>query len=125
METMSDVIDACNKEIADLERQLEALQRPIELLEVNQLGDVPFLSSSPFRNEAFLVKPPGIPGIDLTKRYPFKDICAMVRNHLFQTGAVDKDGTVTLTKQLQTLLELQEPRTTFLNVLKHLRNIVV
>lgn len=125
LETMGDVIDTCNQEIVELERQLELLQRPVEALELNQLGDVPFLSSSPFRKEAFLVKPPGLPGIDLTKRYPFQDICTMLRNHLFETGAVGKDGTITLTKQLQTLLDIQEPTTTFLIVLKHLRNVLV
>lgn len=125
LETMTDAIDGCNDEIQELERQLEALQRPVEALEINQLGDIPFLSSSPFRNQAFLVKPPGIPGIDLTKRYPFHVICAMLRNHLFQTGAVDKDGTITLTEQLQKLLGIQESHTTFLLILKHLRNVLV
>jgi hypothetical protein len=134
LETMTDVINACNKEIAALERNLEELQRPIESLEVSQLGDVPFLSTSPFRQQTFRLyaeavdafRPfaKGVP-IDAETRLPFETICAMIRTHFFETGAVAKDGTITLTEEQRELFGIQEPTTTFLILLKHIRNVLV
>jgi hypothetical protein len=124
LERFTDVIDAVAQEIAALEAQLEALRRPIESLELAQLGDVPFLVTSPFRNAAFRVKPPGFPGLDLDKRYPFHTICDMLRNYVFQIGAVKDDGSVVLPSHLQQLFGAQE-HTTYLELLTMLRNVLI
>ena len=124
MEEITDVINAFNVEICELEKQLETIQRPMEALALNQLGDIQFHESSPFRHHTFKVQI-GIPGIDISKRYPFHEICTIVRNYLFETGSVNSDGTIKLTKQLQKLFGIKESVTTYLNVLKHLRKVLV
>lgn len=125
LETYTDVVGTFTQEIEALEKQLEALQRPIEGLEIGQMGDIPFLASSPFRHATFLIKPPGIPGLNLETRYPLHKICELLRNHLFQTHAVKPDGTVTLNKQLQQLFETKKKETTYLELLQMLRNVLM
>jgi hypothetical protein len=58
------------------EAGLLTLQRPMERLGLRQLGHIPFLQSSPFRQESFLLKRrPGGP------RVPFQTLCAELRAH--------------------------------------------
>ena len=125
LEGLTDVVTSFTQEIESLEKQLEALQRPIEGLEIMQMGDIPFLTTSPFRHATFLVKPPGIPGLDVETRYPFQTICQILRNYVFESGLVKPDGTVTLSKQLQQLFETKKKETTYLELLQMLRNVLI
>ena len=125
MEDITDVINAFNVEISELEKQLGTMQRPMEALALDQLGDIPFHTSSPFRHQTFKVQPPGFPGVDLSKRYPFHEICAILRDHLFATGSVNSDGKVVLNEHLQKLFGIKESSTTYMNLLKHLRKVLV
>jgi hypothetical protein len=125
LEGVTEVVNAFTQEIALLEKQLETLQRPMEALELGQLGDIPFLTTTPFRHATFLVKPPGFHGIDLEARYPFHTICSMLRNYLFKINAVKQNGLVTLNKELQVLFGTEKTETTYLNLLQMLRNVLI
>ena len=46
-----------------METKLQTMERPIQNMYTDQLGDVPFLETSPFRNASFRVKEPGFPGL--------------------------------------------------------------
>lgn len=58
------------------EAGLLTLQRPMERMALHQLGHIPFLQTSPFRQESFLLKrrPQG-------PRVPFRSVCAELRAH--------------------------------------------
>ena len=58
------------------EAGLLTLQRPMERMALHQLGNIPFLQTSPFRQESFLLKrrPQG-------PRVSFRSICAELRAH--------------------------------------------
>jgi hypothetical protein len=122
---MSALIAEFTVAIETLEEEMAKLQRPLGDLYLEQLGSIPFLISSPFRHAEFALKAPGLPGIDITKRYPYHTLCAMLRNYLFATGAVANDGIVTLNKQLQDLFGIQSDKTNFVHLLGALRNVCV
>ena len=124
MQAMNRVMEEMTNEIVRLEQQLEQLQRPIELLELNQLDDLPFLESSPFRQAAFHTIPDAIPGLDSKRRYPFHALCAALRNYLFRAGAVAPDGTIALTAEMRKLFGIQESHTTYIALLNHLRHVI-
>lgn len=123
LEEFSNYIEALHDEIQAIEHRMECLQRPVRDLHVDQLGDVPFLQSSPFRSQTFRFKH-ALPGIDMDKRYAFHEITAMIRTYLFEQGAVQPDGSIHLTPALQTLFGISASTTTFMNILKHLPHIV-
>ena len=58
------------------EAGLLTLQRPMERMALHQLGNIPFLQTSPFRQESFLLKrrPQG-------PRVSFRSVCAELRAH--------------------------------------------
>ena len=58
------------------EAGLLTLQRPMERMALHQLGHIPFLQTSPFRQESFLLKrrPQG-------PRVSFRSVCAELRAH--------------------------------------------
>ena len=88
--------------IETTETALHKLQRPILSLSTQQLGDLTFLESSPFRKQAFLVR------MDPTgERRPFHEICAQLREHLFHSKAVGSDGTITITPLLRSQLQFK------------------
>ena len=60
------------------ERGLASLQRPMERIALHQLGHVPFLITSPFRQESFLLKRRRTVSHE---RIPFHTICAELRAH--------------------------------------------
>jgi hypothetical protein len=111
-------------EAEELEEHLAHIQKPLEGLQVSQLGQLPFLEASPFRQAAFKVKPPGFPGVELHKRYPFHIICALLRTHLISTGAVMPNGQVKLGGQLQALFGIKEPVVGFVTLLGALRRVL-
>lgn len=104
---------------------LTKLQSPIERLCIDQLHTMEFLSSSPFRNESFCVKIPGLPGLEKGKRYPYKDICESLRKYLFRSNLVNTDGTIQTNAALKELLNVTTDTTTFLELMENLRKIVV
>ena len=109
----------------DLEDQLMKIRKPLELSQLDQLGQVPFLKSSPFRSAMFKVKAPGFAGIDLEKRYLFQEICAMLRAHLLATAAVQPDGTIRLSDQLKTLFEVEDDSIGYIVLMARLRRVLV
>lgn len=109
----------------DLEDQLIKIRRPLERSQLDQLGQVPFLKTSPFRITMFSVKAPGFGGIDLGKRYLFQEICAVLRCHLIKTGAVQPDGTINLSHQLKTLFEVEEDSIGYIVLMARLRRVLV
>ncbi len=122
---MSHTLEELYGEAEELEEHLHDLHVPITDLHLQQLGDVPFLERSPFRTATFAVKPPGFPGADLSVRYMFHVICGILRDHLFKSGAVAADGTITLNKHLQTLFEVQEPTIQWIPLIGKLRAVLV
>jgi hypothetical protein len=125
LEEMSHLIADMYAEAEELEEIMGSLQRPIESLEIAQLGTIPFLQTSPFRTATFAIKPPGIPGVDLTRRYTFAEICAALRNYVFATGSVDTDGHVTLNEAMKTLFETQKSRVSYIELMGMLRTVLV
>jgi len=109
----------------ELEERLSTMVKPLEGTQLAQLGQLPFCAASPFRHATFAVKPPGFPGVDLMQRYPFHVICAHLRTHLLQTGAVQPDGNIKLSKDLQHLFGIQEPVVGYVTLLGHLRAVLV
>lgn len=122
---MNHVLEELYGEAEELEEHLHDLHVPITDLHLQQLGDVRFLQSSPFRAATFAVKSPGFPGADLSTRYPFHVVCAILRDHLFKSGAVAADGTITLNKPLQTLFEVQEPTIQWIPLIGKLRSVLI
>ena len=125
LDRMHEVMMALHNSIATLESQMEGMHRPLESLHLDQLGDLPFLSTSPFRHETFLIRPPGIPGLNVDKRVPFHVICETLRNHFFETGAVQPDGSITLSADMQKLFGIQERTATFFDIMLRLRRVLI
>ena len=124
IQALSHLITELYGEAEELEEHLTTIQKPLEGLQVAQLGQLPFLEASPFRHATFKVKPPGIPGLDLNKRYPFHTICAFLRNYLISNGAVLPNGRVKLNAQLQALFGVKESTIGYITLLGALRNIL-
>ena len=125
LEQLSELVTLFTKQLDVAEKQMSELQPHVEDTHVSLLNCVPFLETSPFRNQMFFVKSPGFPGIDTSKRYPFKAICAMIRNYIFDANLVTDDGVVKLNKQLQTLLGIKSKTATYVELMGRLRTVVV
>jgi len=125
METLSAQVGDLLAGIEAMEAKLSELHKPIQSIYADQLGDVPFLETSPFRNASFKVKPPGFPGVDLKKRYKFKDITATLRSYLDNNNLVDNKGIVTLNPILKKLFNLKGKTTTFMELIANLRNVLI
>lgn len=123
LERMSAIINELNTGVQDLEAHMTTLHRPMEALHLDQLGDVPFLASSPFRHQTFAVQPPGIPGIDLERRYTFHTICAALRNYCITLGANSATHEIELPELLQNLFGLTKG--SYLDMLVNLRRVIV
>jgi hypothetical protein len=89
---------------------LAALQRPMERLALHQLGSVPFLQTSPFRSESFLLKrkPHGPLG---GSRIPFSTVCAQLR--ALSLGLPTEDGRLVLSPYLKEMLHIKTRTATF------------
>jgi len=125
MATMTALMALMTDDLDAAEKQLTVLQPELEDSYITNLQTVSFLEKSSFRHQTFLFKAPGIPGVNLTKRYAFKDILELLREYLYKTKAVANDGTITLSKQLRTLFGIKEEKTTYLEMIGKLRNILV
>jgi hypothetical protein len=124
IQALNHLITELYGEAEELEAQLAHVQKPLEGLVISQFGQLPFLEGSPFRQAAFKVKPPGFPGVELNKRYPFNIICAMLRSYLLSTGAVLPNGQVKLSGQLQVLFGIKESVVGYITLLGALRKIL-
>lgn len=119
------IVASINSTIETLETQLISIQRPIEALHMEQLGDTPFLESSPFRHTMLKFKSDvRIPGIDTSKRYSFADIMKYVRTYVFESGAVQPDGSIKLTKDMRKMLGIKEETISYIDIMNHMRQIV-
>ena len=88
------------------EAGLLTLQRPMERMALHQLGHIPFLQTSPFRQESFLLKrrPQG-------PRVAFQTLCAELRAHCL-TLPTEGDKLV-VSPFLREMLHLETRTTTF------------
>ena len=125
LEEMTETIESLTKHFNHIDDHMKTIEKPIIELALEQFRDPNFLESSPFRNETFAVKPPGLPNIDLTKRYPYKDIVQAVRNYIFAEKLVSPTGAIRVNRPLSTLFEIPEGETTFLRLLVRLRKVLV
>jgi len=125
LEEMTETIESLTKHFNHIDDHMKTIEKPIIELALEQFREPNFLESSPFRNETFAVKPPGLPNIDLTKRYPYKDIVKAVRNYIFAEKLVSPTGAIRVNQPLSTLFEIPEGETTFLKLLVRLRKVLV
>jgi hypothetical protein len=125
LEQLSELVQLFTKQLDVAEKQMAELQPRLEDTHVSQFNGIPFLETSPFRNNTFFIKSPGLPNMDTTKRYAFKDICAMLRTYIFEAGLVAEDGTVTMNKNLQTMFGMKETTATYIELMGRLRSVIV
>ena len=125
MEQLCDIMESIVKEITRIEAELVKLQPRMEDLYLNQLSDIPFLETSPFRFETFLVKPPGFPGVELERRYPFHEICALLRTYLVESKSINEEGLILPNKPLRKFFGRSLKPITFLQLLGLLRAVLV
>jgi hypothetical protein len=125
LEEMTETIESLTKHFNHIDDHMKTIEKPIIELALEQFREPNFLESSPFRNETFAVKPPGLPNIDLTKRYPYKDIVQAVRNYIFAEKLVSPTGAISVNRPLSLLFEIPEGETTFLKLLVRLRKVLV
>jgi TolA-binding protein len=119
------VVASINSTIETLETQLISMQRPIEQLHLDQLGDIPFLQSSPFRHTMLKFKSDvRIPGIDTKQRYSFADIMKHVRTYLFESGAIQADGSIKLSKEMRKQFGIKESELSYIEIMQHMREFV-
>jgi hypothetical protein len=64
------------------------------------------------------------PGLDPKKRYSFADIMKHVRTYLFESGAVQPDGSIQLSKDMRKLLGIKESSVSYVDIMNHMRQIV-
>jgi hypothetical protein len=104
--TMMKEVETLMTVLETAEAGLAALQRPMEQLALHQLGHVPFLHTSPFRSESFLLKrrPAG-------PRVSFRAICAELRAHC-HTLPTEGDELV-VSPFLREMLNVKTRTTTF------------
>ncbi len=131
LQQMTTLVGTLNGEIEMLETRMMAMQRPIESLHIDQLGDIPFVVTSPFRHHTFAIQAPGIPGIpgipgvDINKRHAFHEICTVMRAHIFHVNAVQADGTIVMDASLQKLFHTKEKLVTYPHLMRLLRKVLV
>ena len=125
LEEMTKTIEYLYNTFDHIDDHIKTVEKPIVELALEQFRDPNFLASSPFRHQTFAVKPPGLPSIDLNKRYPYKDIVQAVRNYVFAEKLVTPTGAICVNKPLSILFEIPEGETTFLRLLVRLRKVLI
>jgi hypothetical protein len=122
------LIETMLNEVTVLEQKLFNLQRPIQNLHIEQLGDLEFLASSPFRQTEFRFAKPevaALAGLDIKKRHTFHKISECLRDAIIAQKCVDEQGIITLSKPLQKMFETKDTSMTFPALLGHLRSVLV
>lgn len=127
LEQLSSVMKDLCDEAERLEGSLTVLHRPIENLAIEQFGDAPFMAGSAFRSERFALRPPGIPGADLGRRYTFAEICQVLRTYLLESGAgaVTGTGDIVVNEPLKRLFDIQETEISYIQLLGRLRKVLI
>jgi len=122
------LMESMLNDLTNLEARLEALHRPLRDLHVEQLGNLDFLASSPFRHAAFQFKDAqtaAAAGLCGAKRYPYHIICKTLRTALITSGQVDKDGTLRLNAATKQLFGVEDDTISYPVLLGHLRNVLI
>lgn len=127
IQELSHLITEIYGEAEELESHLVHIQKPLEGLQISQLGQIPFLEGSPFRHATFKIKEEfnSILGLDVNKRYPFHKICDYLRDYLISTDAVLEDNKIKLDKKLQSLFGIKESIVGYVTLLGALRNVLI
>ena len=122
--TLTGLMEMLMDQTTAMESQMKTMQRPLEGIALDQLGDIPHLAASPFRKQMFAYKR-ALPGIDITRRYSFQDICSHLRSHIFSKELADTQGIITVDDTLAALLEIQVGhKMNFIEMLHYLRRAV-
>ena len=126
-ERLTETLSMFASEIDSLGENLVKIQTPIEHLEIDQLILPTFLEKSPFRLQGFLMKPPGFPGIDLRRRYPFHEICTLLRNYVFAMNLVKENGSIEINAVLGNVFAIEDRTVeyTYLDLLTRLKYVLV
>ncbi len=104
-----------------MEAHMKTMQRPLEGIALDQLGDIPHLAASPFRKQLFAYKR-ALPGIDTSQRYSFSTICGHFRDYVFANKLVDADGQITADDILASVFEIQVgTQMNFIGMMRYLR----
>jgi hypothetical protein len=125
LENLTETLENLLTTFDHIDTNIKMVEKPIIDLPLEQFSDLKFLAASPFRQETFTVKPPGLPNIDLTKRYPYKDIVNMLRRYVFSEKLVNPDGAIRVNRTLSLLFEIPETEISFLKLLVRLRKVLV
>ena len=125
LEEMKDTLKRLYESFVGFGESLKTMDQPVSHVALDQLSDISTLEASSFRHHTFAIKPPGFASIDINKRYAYKDIVEKLREYLFQEKLVKEDGTIQLNKSLSILFDIKDTTTTFLHLLKNLKNILV
>jgi hypothetical protein len=125
LEEMTNTIENLYNTFDHIDDNMKTVEKPIIELALEQFSEPNFLASSPFRKQTFAVKPPGLPSIDLNKRYAYKDIVSAVRNYVFAEKLVTGTGAIRVNRHLSLLFEIPESETTFLKLLVRLRKVLI
>ena len=125
LEEMTETMESLHNHLNHIDAHMKTVEKPIIELALEQFREPSFLAASPFRHQTFAVKPPGLPNIDLDKRYPYKDIVQAVRNYVFAEKLVSSTGAISVNKPLSLLFEIPEGETTFLKLLVRLRKVLI
>jgi len=108
---LMDQVEAVLQVLETAEATLQKLQRPIESLALDQLGEVPFLLTSPFRQEKFSLK--RAPSVRLS----FHTICSELRAHSLP---LTREGVIQTSPFLREQMNISTETTTFPQLLRSL-----
>lgn len=121
LKTLSGLMEILMDQTNDFESQMKNMQRPMEGIVLNQLGDIPQLAASPFRKQLFAFKHV-LPGIDASRRYSFTDICTHFRTYVFEQNLVDTEGMITVNSTLASMFEIANgTQLNYIAMMRHLR----
>lgn len=121
---LTGLMDVLMTQTNEMESQMKSMQRPLEGLALDQLGDIPHLAASPFRKQLFAYKR-APPNVDQSKRYSFETICGHFRTYIFGHNLVDADGIIKIDETLAGLLEMTvDTKMNFMELLGRLRRCV-
>jgi hypothetical protein len=122
---LSNSIESLLESVESFEKELATIERPIGDIALAQLGDVPYLVTSPFRTATFAFCPPGLPGIELSRRYAFREICELLRTYLFKMNMIDADETVRLNTILKHVFQIEDDSIPYIKLIGKLRNVLI
>lgn len=111
-----------------LELRMDQIHRPLQDLYVDQLGNLDYLATSPFRTHTFQFANPAVAtlaGLDPEKRHTYGHICEKLRDALFATGSINPEGRIQLPPHLKKLFHIKQKEVSFFTLLGALRAILI